>query len=142
MRSLLAAALICLPCLGLAAETGPAPIGGLADISHAEWAKMASGRTLTYTIGGEFWAREHYAADSNRVTLQFYDGMCLDGTWSWRDGLFCFDWRNEGISCFRHARLGNEILVLETREGVETGAIQVMSGVSDLPVSCGPDAIS
>ncbi len=142
MRSLLAAALIALPCLAFAAESGPAPIGGLTDIPQEEWTRMSAGRTLTYTIGGEFWAREHYAPDGNGVTLQFYDGMCLDGTWSWRDGLYCFDWRNEGVSCFRHARLGSEILVLETRDGVETGAIQVMSGVSDLPVSCGPAAIS
>lgn len=139
---LLLAALIALPVAGFAAEPGPAPISGLVDISKEEWTRMTEGNTLTYTIGGAFWARERYHPGSDRVTLQFYDGMCLDGTWSWRDGLYCFDWDTEGVSCFRHARLGGEVLILETRDGVETGAIQVMSGVSDLPVSCGPAAIS
>ncbi|MBP7001479.1 hypothetical protein [Amaricoccus sp.] len=143
MRLALAAALL-LAIPALAAETGPAPgpVDGLADIPVEDWTAMASGRTLTYTIGGEFWAMEHYEPGSNRVSLQFYDGTCLTGTWDYSAPLYCFHWEGEGTSCFRHARLGEQILILETREGAETGSMQLMSGVSDAPLSCGPQAIS
>lgn len=110
----------------------------LTDIPLEEWKAMAAGRTLTYRIDGEFWALEHYHPDSDRVTLQFYDGVCLDGVWDYTDPLYCFHWEAEGTSCFRHARLGGELLILETRDGVETGAVQVMTGVSDTPLTCGP----
>jgi hypothetical protein len=142
MRPTLAALLLAalLPAPGGATEPG-APIPGLTDIPVAEWTAMAAGRTLTYTIGGAFWARERYH-EGNRVTLQFYDGACLEGTWDYDPPLYCFHWVGEGSSCFRHARLGDQILVLETRDGLETGALQVMTGASDAPLDCGPQAIS
>ncbi len=141
MRLFFAATLLAaLPALAVATEPG-APTG-LADIPVAEWRAMAEGRTLTYTIGGEFWALEHYTPGTDRVTLQFYDGTCLEGRWEFVAPLYCFHWEGEGTSCFRHARLGDEILVLETRDGAETGALQTMSGVSDAPLACGPAAIS
>jgi hypothetical protein len=144
MRPFLAALLLATAPPGLAAATEPGagPIAGLVDIPVEEWSAMAEGRTLTYTIGGEFWAFERYHPGSNRVTLQFYDGACLDGVWDYSAPHYCFHWDGEGTSCFRHARLGDEILILETRDGVETGALQVMTGVSDAPLSCGPEAIS
>lgn len=130
------------PTLAAATEPGGA-LPGLADIPVAEWREMAEGRTLTYTIGGEFWALERYAAGSDRVTLQFYDGSCLEGYWEYVEPLYCFHWEGEGTSCFRHARLGTEILVLETNEeGLETGAVQTMSAVTDTPLACGPAATS
>lgn len=141
MRQILALALVAaLPTLALATEPG-APTD-LTDIPAAEWRAMAEGRSLTYTIGGEFWAMEHYTPGTDRVTLQFYDGTCLEGRWEYVEPLYCFYWEGEEPSCFRHARLGAEILVLETRDGVETGALQTMSGVSDAPLACGADAIS
>lgn len=142
MRLVLAALLLAVPVL--AAETGPGggPAEGLADIPVEDWTAMSAGRTLTYTIGGEFWAMERYEAGTNRVSLQFYDGVCLQGTWEYTRPLYCFHWEGEGTSCFRHTRMGEQILVLETRDGVETGALQLMSGVSDTPLSCGPQAIS
>lgn len=142
MRLTIAAALIALPVLAAAGEAGPAPADGVTDIPLGEWTEMASGRTLRYTIGGEFWALERYEPGTNRVTLQFYDGTCLAGTWDYAAPLYCFHWDGEGTSCFRHARVGDQILILETRDGVETGALQLMSGVSDTPLSCGPQAIS
>ena len=74
---------------------------------------MATGRTLTYRINGEFWALEHYYPGTNRVTLQLYDGTCMEGTWDYAAPLYCFHWDGQGTSCFRHARLGAEILVIE-----------------------------
>ena len=65
---------------------------------------MAMGRTLTYRINGEFWALEHYYPGTDRVTLELYDGTCLQGTWDYSEPLYCFHWEGQGTSCFRHAR--------------------------------------
>ncbi|MBP7242244.1 hypothetical protein [Amaricoccus sp.] len=141
-RLALAALLIAAPALAAETGAGGPPADGLADIPVDEWTAMSAGRTLTYTIGGELWALERYEAGSNRVGLQFYDGTCLQGAWEYTNSLYCFHWEGEGTSCFRHARMGEQILILETRDGIETGALQLMSGVSDVPLSCGPEAIS
>jgi hypothetical protein len=112
------------------------------DIPLNEWKAMAMGHTLTYRIGSEFWAMERYYPDTNRVTLQFADGSCLEGTWDFAAPLYCFHWEGEGTSCFRHARLGEDILIIETQDGVETGALQTMTEVSDTPLACGPAVTS
>jgi len=112
------------------------------NIPVAEWREMASGHTLTYRIDGEFWALEHYYPDTDRVTLQLYDGQCMEGTWDYEDPLYCFHWEGQGTSCFRHARLDGEILIVETQNGSDTALTQTMSGVSDTPLSCGPAVTS
>ena len=44
-------------------------------------------------------------------------------------------------ACFRHARLDDEILIIETHDGVDTTMLQEMTAVSDLPFSCGPAVV-
>lgn len=119
----------------------PVPTLG-ADIPLEEWTAMAEGRTLSYAIDGRLWALERYEPGSNRVTLQFRDGSCLDGTWDYTAPFYCFHWDATGTSCFRHTRLEEQILILETQGGLETGGIQVMTGVSDLPLTCGAPLMS
>ncbi len=140
MRTLIVAALIicALPQPAPATEPAEPMAEALRDIPVGEWSELAAGRTLRYTIDGEIWALERYHPDTNRVTLQFFDGKCLEGVWDYAEPLYCFHWRGEGSSCFRHVRLGEEILILETRDGVETGALQIMTGVSDTPLACEP----
>lgn len=118
--------------------SGGPSTNGLVDIPVEEWTAMSAGRTLTYRIDGQFWAMERYHPSTNRLTIQFSDSTCMDGTWEFEAPFYCFNWIGEGRSCFRHVRVGNEILVLETEQGVETGDVQIMSGVSDTPLSCGP----
>ncbi len=140
MRLLLVAALtLAAPLAALATE--PGDLGSepeRIDIPPEEWTAMASGRTLSYAIDGAIWAFERYEPNSNRVTLQFFDGSCLEGVWEHRDEHYCFHWEGEGTSCFRHTRDGDRILVLETEDGVETGAVQTVTGISDMPLACGP----
>lgn len=112
------------------------------DIPVEEWRAMAAGRTLAYEIGGEHWALEYYVPGTDRVILQFHDGTCLNGTWDYEAPLYCFHWEGEGTSCFRHARHGDEILIIETFGGLDTGAIQIMTGVSDRTFACGPAVTS
>lgn len=124
-----------------APPAAPAP-GEMSDIPVEDWIAMARGRTLSYAVDGEVWALERYDPVSNQVALRLSDGTCLEGVWDYSDPHYCFHWRPTGSVCFRHVRLDDRILVLETQDGVETGAVQTMTGVSDAPVSCGPAPIS
>ena len=40
------------------------------------------------------------------------------------DPLYCFHWDGQGTSCFRHARLGDEILIIEQQNGADTPMTQ------------------
>lgn len=108
-----------------------------ADIPVEEWTAMAMGRTLIYRIDGAFWAMEHYYPGTNRVTLQLYDGTCLEGTWDYTAPIYCFHWDEQGTACFRHARRGEDVLIIETQDGQDTPALQMMTAVTDAPLSCG-----
>lgn len=136
MRALTLPALIAIAALLPAASQ--TPLDRAENIPVEEWRAMASGRTLTYRINGEFWALEHYFPGTNRVQLQLYDGTCMDGTWDYSEPVYCFHWDGQGTSCFRHARLGTEILIIESREGSDTPMTQQMTGVTDAPLTCGP----
>ena len=121
-----------IPTLGQAGD-----IAAARDIPVEEWIAMTDGRTLTYRINGAFFALEHYYPHSDRVTLQSSDGRCLQGTWIYQAPRYCFFWDDEAPACFRHVRLGGEILIIETQDGRDTTSTQLMSGVSDTPVTCG-----
>lgn len=141
-RAVLLAALL-FPALGAApppahAQAAEPPAIQSGDIPPEEWSAMALGRTLTYRMGDDLWALERYERNSNRVRLQFRDGTCLEGTWEYAEPYYCFNWRANGTSCFRHVRRGDEILILEAPGRVESGAVQYMTGVSDTPLACGP----
>jgi hypothetical protein len=142
MRLILSALAAACIAQSASAQTASPDLGRAVDIPVEEWREMAAGRTLTYRIGEELWAFERYAPAGDGVMLQFYDGTCLEGRWDYAAPLYCFHWEGEGTSCFRHARLGEEVLIIETRDGVETGAVQEMTGVSDLPLTCGPAVTS
>jgi hypothetical protein len=134
--ALAALALVLLP------AASPERIARAENIPVEEWKAMAMGRTLTYRINGELWAFEHYHPGTNRVTLQLYDGSCLHGTWEYAEPLYCFHWEGQGTSCFRHARVDGGILIVETQDGQDTPLTQDMSGVTDLPLTCGPAVTS
>jgi len=122
------------------ASQAPADRGD--NIPVADWKAMAMGHTLTYRINGEFWAMEHYYPGTNRVTLQLYDGSCMQGTWDYTDPLYCFYWEGQDPSCFRHVRVGDEIQIIESKDGADTPLTQSMTSVSDIPLTCGPVVVS
>ncbi len=139
MRPIPAAAVALLLLLLPGASQPPAErIARATNIPVEEWTAMAAGRTLTYRINGDFWALEHYYTGTNHVTLQLYDGSCMEGTWDYSDPLYCFHWDGQGTSCFRHARLGDEILIIEQQNGADTPMTQSMTAVTDVPLTCGP----
>ena len=131
--------LLLVPAAALAATDRAAAAG---DIPVEEWRAMASGRTVTYRIDGELWALEHYFPGTDRVQLQLYDGTCLDGTWDYRAPHYCFHWSGQGTSCFRHARVGDAIVIIQTEDGVDTPLTQEVTAVTDTPLACGPAVTS
>jgi hypothetical protein len=72
------------------------------------------------------------------VTLQLYDGSCMEGTWDYSAPFYCFHWEVEGTACFRHARRAGEILIVEAPAGDEgVPPMQQMTDVTDIPLTCG-----
>lgn len=137
--ALVAAALLLLPA---ASQSLPERIARAVDIPVQEWTAMAMGRTLTYRIEGDLWAFEHYYPGTDRVTLQLYDGTCMEGRWAYAAPLYCFYWEGQDGSCFRHVRLGEEIIIIENHDGVDTPMTQAMTAVTDMPLACGPAVVS
>lgn len=127
---------------GLTIGETASPAAEARDIPVEEWIAMADGRTLTYRINGAFFALEHYYPGSNRVTLQATDGRCLQGTWDYKAPQYCFYWEDSAPACFRHTRVGSEIVIIETENGSDTPMTQQMTGVSDAPVTCGVPPMS
>lgn len=125
------------------AETAPADpltplFGEVRDIPAEEWRRMVQGRTVTYLIGGEVWAREAYTPGSDTVSIQLSDGTCMQGFWYTRDREYCFAWELGEVSCFRHVRSDGQILVIPMDGGLPAGSVQTVSGISDLGLACGP----
>ena len=117
-----------------ASEEAP---GGTGNIGESEWRSLAAGKTLTYTIDGEFFALERYPLSGNRVSIQMWDGRCLSGHWTYENSSYCFYWENMDPVCFLHRRVGPVIEVSQVVGGIETGEIQTMTSVSDAPLNCG-----
>lgn len=139
MRSLALALMMATGLPALAADPAPlAPPGPNGDIPPAEWRSFAPGKTLTYTIGGQFWAYEQYhpSIDSDLVWIELADGTCMSGRWAHENGEYCFYWEANPPACFRHARKGGQILVIPVENGAQSGDIQIMSGVSETPLKC------
>jgi hypothetical protein len=126
----------CLAGPAVAQDEAPLPIQGATDIPPEEWTDMAMGRTLVYRIEGKLWAYEHYYPKTNHVTLQLYDGSCMQGTWDYTAPFYCFYWDIEGTACFRHARKQDEILIIEAIPGDSPPLVQKMTAVTDMSLSC------
>ena len=107
------------------------------DIPPDEWRELAMGRTLVYMIGDEVFAYERYPMSGNRVELQLSTGECLSGTWTHSEDTYCFDWGDDTPACFRHVRMGEQIVIIQQEAGEDTDAIQQMVGATDLPLLCG-----
>lgn len=106
-------------------------------IPPEDWRAFAAGRTLTYTVNGQFFALERYPASGDGVSIQLSDGVCMAGNWFHVDNAYCYNWEGRAPVCFLHERIGERISVRQVINGVETGAEQTMSNISDAPLQCG-----
>lgn len=111
------------------------------DISSEEWFAMVAGKTVTYRIDDQLWAHETYDPNTNRVYIALADGECMQGIWTHIDGAFCFAWEDNDFVCFRHARSGEDILIIPMQGGDMAGAIQTVASIDDTGLPCGPELI-
>lgn len=141
MKRVLVAGLCLLGSLQIASatEVTDSPSGGSGfGIPAGEWQSMVAGRTVTYMIDGKVWAQEAYDIKSQTVAIRLIDGSCMEGTWSHKNGEYCFAWDGGEYSCFLHVRAGSDILVIPVVDGLQSGTVQTVGGVSDAPLACGP----
>lgn len=110
-------------------------------LSESEWREMVEGRTVTYTINNEFFAREFYVTGTNRVVIAVNNGICLNGEWYMDGPAFCFEWEGAAPSCFTHHRLEEGVYIngLDESDGIE---IQFVADVRRTVVQCGDELLS
>lgn len=115
-----------------------------ADIEPEVWQQMTAGRTVTYKLNGALFGTEHYHPNSNRAAFQHADGTCLDGTWDFAQGVFCFYWEGQLPACFYHRQDQQGILVIAADQdgGYDFGNIQAVSEITDQPIVCQPEGSS
>lgn len=114
------------------------------NISPEVWRTMTAGRTVTYHLNGQLFGTEHYHPNSNRAAFRHADGTCLDGTWAFKDGIFCFYWENHLPACFHHVQDNRGIIVISASEdgGFNFGNVQVVTEITDKPIVCQPEGTS
>ena len=62
---------------------------------------LTRGRTVIYSLGGEFHGMERHYGD-RRVEWAFSDGECFAGRWYEQDGNICFVYDNlDGPQCWQ-----------------------------------------
>lgn len=114
------------------------------DISPEIWRQMTAGRTVTYNLNGRLFGTEHYHPNSNRAAFQHADGTCLDGTWAFVDGIFCFYWEGHLPACFHHKQDTQGIIVIaaDADGGFNFTNVQAVTEISDTPIVCQPEGLS
>lgn len=64
-------------------------------MTAAEFEAYATGKTLTYSVGGEVFGTEQYLPDRH-VVWAFKGDDCTDGIWYEEAGLICFVYKSDG----------------------------------------------
>ena len=114
----------------------PAEDAPVKSLNEQEWRAIVSGKTLYYYTQQGLVGREYYPpASESRVVFVYFDGTCFDGTWSQKDGVYCYEF--DGAHCFKHFQQGERLFV----EGVD-GDIQDILRITDEVLSCEPGLIS
>lgn len=119
-----------------APEPSNAPIADEKLFSEEEWRAYAAGKTLYYSLPQGFVGREYYPPSGDRVVFEYFDGTCFDGTWSFEDQQFCFNY--DGRFCFNHLERDGRVYARDIRDGSE----QIVTQVTNEILSCAPAAVS
>jgi hypothetical protein len=128
MRRLLALSLLC---------AAPA-IAADAPLSADDFEAFATGKTLTYALGGEVYGAEQYLP-GRRVLWAFKGEECRRGYWYDLGGEICFVYEHDGTpQCWRFTRDAGGLRAKFSGDpdGAELAAVQE----SKEPLTCaGPD---
>ena len=107
-------------------------------MTAAEFEAYATGKTLTYSVGGEVFGTEQYLPDRH-VVWAFKGDDCTDGTWYEDAGLICFSYENMGDPQCWNFYLGGSGLRAEF-VGDAAGSELSEVAQSTKPLACaGPD---
>ena len=113
---------------------------GLAEtpMTATEFEAYATGKTLTYSVGGEVYGAEQYLPD-RRVIWAFKGNTCTDGIWFEKEGLICFAYENEpDTQCWNFYSGPDGLRAEFTGDPAESPLSEVNQ--TSIPLNCaGPD---
>lgn len=107
-------------------------------MTAAEFEAYATGKTLTYSVGGEVFGTEQYLPDRH-VVWAFKGDDCTDGTWYEKAELICFVYTSDGTpQCWTFYRDAAGLRAKFVGDGIESELSVVKQ--SPAPMACmGPD---
>lgn len=111
-------------------------------LSEGDWRSMVAGRTVTYAIDGELFAREFYVSNSNRVVISLADGLCLNGQWFMEGPAFCYAWENNAPDCFTHHQTDEGVFIIGVNSTPLDIEIQEVFDIRTAVVQCGAELLS
>jgi hypothetical protein len=112
------------------------PAAAADPMTAAEFERYATGKTLSYAVGGEIYGAEQYLS-GRRVLWAFRGEECSKGFWYDDAGLICFVYEHDGTpqcwSFFRdatglRARFANDPDSAELAEVAQTPAPLICAG--------------
>ena len=107
-------------------------------MTAAEFEAYTTGKTLTYSVGGQVYGAEQYLPD-RRVIWAFKGNVCADGIWYEQAGLICFAYEdNSDAQCwnFYSGTTGLRAEFTGDAEGTPLSEVDQ----SKFPLNCaGPD---
>ncbi|MEM7547375.1 MAG: hypothetical protein AAF367_17740 [Pseudomonadota bacterium] len=106
--------------------------GGDSLIGLGEWTRLTSGKTVYYSIDGEYQGKEYYAPGEAFLVFIAPDGQCIEGVWAYTDGRFCFSYGAD-FQCFAHLRRGEKLFSRPDTGGAE----QEIERIVEEPLTCG-----
>ena len=85
-------------------------------VTADEFAAMAEGRTLRFSLDGAAFGAEQYFA-GHRSLWRFEDGGCLRGRWWADNGLICFSYEDDpAAQCWRFAETADALIEHRKRQ--------------------------
>ncbi|MFN7268964.1 MAG: hypothetical protein ACK5UA_08230 [Cereibacter sp.] len=113
------------------------PASAAEPVGVAEFEAFATGKTLSYAVGGTVYGAEQYLP-GRRVIWAFRGQECRKGFWYEEAGQICFVYEDEpGAQCWTFSRDGDRLLARFSGdpEGAEPAQVQ-----ESTPLTCaGPD---
>jgi hypothetical protein len=109
-------------------------------VTAEEFAALAEGRTLRFTLDGAPFGAEQYLG-GRRSLWRFEGGGCLEGRWWAERGLIFFRYEDDpAAECWRFARTPAGMTAALVEGGAETGFVLELGGSDTRPLDCpGPD---
>lgn len=113
-------------------------VGAETPMTATEFEAYATGKTLTYSVGGEVYGAEQYLP-GRRVIWAFKGNTCADGVWYEEAGLICFAYENDpDPQCWNFFASADGLRAEFTGDPASSPLSEVAQ--SPIPLNCaGPD---